>query len=305
MLRWLSVGGLVLALCGCGTSPVRDSGETESRQAASPATAPPVTKSKGGGYYLDDGPEDNPPANLSDIPDAQPRDEPLHRYANKPYVALGRQYVPEPESAEFRQRGLASWYGRRFHGKPTSSGEPYDMYGMTAAHPTMPIPSYARVTNVANGRSVVVRINDRGPFLNNRVIDLSYAAAHKLGYIAKGSALVDVERVYADSEDTGVAVAAVAAPTATKTKTAEETKSNVANAGIYVQVGAFSARTNAESLRSRITREIAESLDRAIEVVSHQGLFRVRLGPYTSHGEALNIAEQLKRQLDIKPYIVR
>ena len=303
-LRWFGVGGLVLALCGCGTTPVRDSGETVSRPTA--PTKPPATQSKGGGYYLDDGPGDDVPANVGSIPDAQPRDEPLHRYANKPYVALGRQYVPEPERAEFRQRGLASWYGRRFHGKPTASGEPYDMYGMTAAHPTMPIPSYARVTNVANGRSVVVRINDRGPFLHNRVIDLSYAAAHKLGYIGKGSALVEVERVYADSEDASATVAAVATPPAAPaTKSTQEPKSDVANTGIYVQVGAFSARSNAESLRARITREITESLDRAIEVVSHQGLFRVRLGPYASHGEASGLAEQLQRQLNIKPYIVR
>ena len=300
-LRWFGVGGLVLALCGCGTTPVRDSGETVARPTA--PTKPPATQSKGGGYYLDDGPGDDVPANVGSIPDAQPRDEPLHRYANKPYVALGRQYVPEPERAEFRQRGLASWYGRRFHGKPTASGEPYDMYGMTAAHPTMPIPSYARVTNVANGRSVVVRINDRGPFLHDRVIDLSYAAAHKLGYIGKGSALVEVERVYADSEDASATVAAVAAPPAAKS--AQEPKSDVANTGIYVQVGAFSARSNAESLRARITREITESLDRAIEVVSHQGLFRVRLGPFASHGEASGLAEQLQRQLNIKPYIVR
>ena len=280
---------------------MRDSGETVARPTA--PTKPPATQSKGGGYYLDDGPGDDVPANVGSIPDAQPRDEPLHRYANKPYVALGRQYVPEPERAEFRQRGLASWYGRRFHGKPTASGEPYDMYGMTAAHPTMPIPSYARVTNVANGRSVVVRINDRGPFLHDRVIDLSYAAAHKLGYIGKGSALVEVERVYADSEDASATVAAVAPPSAAKS--AQEPKSDVANTGIYVQVGAFSARSNAESLRARITREITESLDRAIEVVSHQGLFRVRLGPFASHGEASGLAEQLQRQLNIKPYIVR
>jgi rare lipoprotein A len=290
----------VLALCGCGTTPTHDSGETVSRPTA--PTAPPATQSKGGGYYLDDGPGEAP-ANVDSIPDAQPRDEPLHRYANKPYVALGRQYVPEPERAEFRQRGLASWYGRRFHGKPTASGEPYDMYGMTAAHPTMPIPSYARVTNVANGRSVVVRINDRGPFLHGRVIDLSYAAAHKLGYIGKGSTLVEVERVYADSEDASTTVAAASASPAAKS--AQESKSEATNTGIYVQVGAFSARSNAESLRAQITREITESLDRAIEVVSHQGLFRVRLGPFASHGEASSLAEQLRRQLNIKPYIVR
>lgn len=135
------------------------------------------------------------PAGLDDIPDAEPRVEPLHRFANRPYHVMGQSFVPVTELRAFRQRGHASWYGRRFHGKPTSSGEPYDMYGMTAAHPTLPIPSYVRVTHLGNGRSVVVRVNDRGPFLRGRVIDLSYAAAHKLGYINTGSAEVEVEQI--------------------------------------------------------------------------------------------------------------
>ena len=148
-----------------------------------------------GGYYKDDGPHANPPANLASIPDAEPRNEPLHKYANRPYEVFGKKYTPLAAVQPFRQRGLASWYGKRFHGQKTSSGEVYDMYKMTAAHPTLPIPSYVRVTSVANGRSVVVRINDRGPFHAGRVIDLSYVAAYKLGYIAAGSAQVDVEAV--------------------------------------------------------------------------------------------------------------
>jgi rare lipoprotein A len=150
---------------------------------------------KQGGYYKDDGPHQRPPANLDRIPDATPRAEPLHKYANNPYEALGKRYVPMKSVAPFRQRGMASWYGKRYHGQKTSSGEIYDMYQMTAAHPTLPIPSYARVTNVANGKSVVVRINDRGPFKSERVIDLSYVAAYKLGYIQAGQAQVEVESV--------------------------------------------------------------------------------------------------------------
>jgi rare lipoprotein A len=149
---------------------------------------------RSGGYYKDDGPPDRVP-NLAAIPDAVPRHEPLHRWANRPYEALGKRYVPLTRVGSFEQRGTASWYGKRFHGKPTSSGEAYDMYRMSAAHPILPIPSYARVTNLANGRKVVVRINDRGPFHAGRVIDLSYAAAHRLGYIAAGSARVLVEQV--------------------------------------------------------------------------------------------------------------
>ena len=146
-----------------------------------------------GGYYKDDGPGDS--AKLAAIPDAVPRTEPLHRWANRPYEALGKTYVPLTRVGPFQQQGTASWYGRRFHGNPTSSGEKYDMYKMSAAHPILPIPSYARVTSTKNGKSVVVRINDRGPFRSGRVIDLSYVAAHKLGYIQAGEAMVEVESI--------------------------------------------------------------------------------------------------------------
>ncbi len=148
-----------------------------------------------GGYYKDDGPGDAIPPNLATIPDAQPRVEPLHRFANRPYKALGKEYVPISASQPYRQRGVASWYGKQFHGKATSSGERYDMYAMTAAHPILPIPSYARVTHLGSRRSVVVRINDRGPFHANRIIDLSYAAAYRLGIIQAGSAEVEIESI--------------------------------------------------------------------------------------------------------------
>jgi rare lipoprotein A len=148
-----------------------------------------------GGYYKDDGPPARPPAQLDRVADAVPRTEPLHKSANRPYEALGKKYTPMTSVQPFRQRGLASWYGKRYHGQKTSSGETYDMYAMTAAHPTLPIPSYVRVTNVANGKSVVVRINDRGPFHGGRIIDLSYAAATRLGYVQAGSAQVEVESI--------------------------------------------------------------------------------------------------------------
>jgi rare lipoprotein A len=123
----------------------------------------------------------------------------LKTAANRPYVVFGRTYVPTTGSQAFKQRGVASWYGRKFHGQKTSSGELYDMYGMSAAHPTLPIPSYVRVTNLSNGRTVVVRVNDRGPFLSERVIDLSYTAALKLGYVGQGSTQVEIEQVRANS----------------------------------------------------------------------------------------------------------
>jgi rare lipoprotein A len=175
----------LVVLAGCAAAP-------EYSPAPPPEPARPAPK---GAYYKDDGPGDNPPPNLNQVSDAVPRLEPLHRYANRPYNRFGKDYVPIAAVGPFRQVGVASWYGRRFHGQPTSSGEPYDMYKMTAAHPTLPIPSYARVTHQASGRSVVVRINDRGPFLHDRVIDLSYVAALKLGFAETGSARVVVEAI--------------------------------------------------------------------------------------------------------------
>lgn len=170
-MRRIAAAAVLAVLVGCGSAP------------------------KKGGYYKDDGPQANPPSNLASIPDAQPRTEPLHKFANRPYEVFGKSYVPLTSVRPFRQRGIASWYGKRFHGQKTASGEIYDMYAMTAAHPTLPIPSYVRVTHLRNGRQVVVRINDRGPFHANRVIDLSYAAAYRLGYIEAGSAEVEVEAV--------------------------------------------------------------------------------------------------------------
>ena len=179
-----------MLVAGCAAAP--EPAPTPPPEVAKPAAKPAPGR---GGYYKDDGPGDNPPANLEQIADAVPKVEPLHRYANRPYNRLGKDYVPITAVGAFRQEGIASWYGKRFHGQPTSSGERYDMYAMTAAHPTLPIPSYARVTNLANRRSVVVRINDRGPFHSDRIIDLSYAAAWKLGIVEGGSGRVLVEAI--------------------------------------------------------------------------------------------------------------
>jgi rare lipoprotein A len=167
-------------LAGCASAP--------------PGGTPAATRP--GGYYLDDGPGSNPPPNLDAVPDAVPHKEVLNKFANKPYSAFGKVYMPDTSNAPYKARGVASWYGRRYHNQKTSSGEIYDMYGMTGAHPTLPIPSYARITNLANHKSVVVRINDRGPFRSDRLIDLSYTAAWKLGLVKNGSGEVEVERVF-------------------------------------------------------------------------------------------------------------
>ncbi len=176
---------------------------TESTPSAAPSPTPTDKSAtseptKPGGYYLDDGPGDNPPQNIESIPNAIPKKEPLHSRTNRPYKALGATYKPMTSYQPYKERGIASWYGKRFHGRKTSNGEIYDMYSMTAAHTILPLPSYVKVTNPANGRWVIVRVNDRGPFKHNRIIDLSFAAAYKLGYTNKGSTLVEVEAIDPD-----------------------------------------------------------------------------------------------------------
>ncbi len=186
-----------LAACSSAppAAPSVPGGPAPAPEAGTPPPAAGTASSGRGRFYLDDGPGDRPLAELQKVPDAVPRAEPLHSRANRPYVIFGRQYEPMTRMEPFRERGIATWYGRRYHGRPTSIGEIYDMYGMTAAHPTLPLPSYARVTNVRTGRSVIVRVNDRGPFLHGRVIDLSYAAAAKLAAALPGSAEVEVELI--------------------------------------------------------------------------------------------------------------
>ena len=259
---------LAVFLAGCASAPPADE--------PAPAKPPPEPQSKGG-YYKDDGPEEKPPANLAEVPDAQPRSEPLHRWANRPYRVFGTDYVPLAELRPFRQRGLASWYGKRFHGNKTASGEPYDMYAMTAAHPTLPIPSYVRVTHLGNKRSVVVRVNDRGPFHPGRIIDLSYAAAFKLGFIQAGSAQVEVESIVPGQSQEAAAV--------------------------YVQVGAFNSRENAESLRGRVARELAW-LQETVQVLVAGNLWRLHVGPYRSQEDARSVAERIEAQLNLKPLLV-
>jgi len=192
--RWQRGGALLLAsawaLQACQhTPPQPGSGPTPRPGPAAPASPrAPADPER-------DGPEANPPADLLLVPDAEPRVEPLRTGGpNKPYEVLGERYTPLQGDAPLRERGLASWYGRKFHGRGTATGELYNMYAMTAAHRTMPLPSYARVRNPANGREVIVRVNDRGPFHSTRVIDLSYTAALKLGLLG-GVAPVEVERI--------------------------------------------------------------------------------------------------------------
>ena len=175
---------IAILLAACSSTPPRET---------SPVPAGADVPKRSGGYYKDDGPGERPPPNLDAIPDATPRLEVLNRFANRPYAVFGRDYVPATSLRPYKERGIASWYGRKFHNGKTATGETYDMYAMTAAHPTLPLPSYARVTNVANGKSVIVRVNDRGPVIPGTTIDLSYAAAEQLGIRAAGHAQVRLD----------------------------------------------------------------------------------------------------------------
>ena len=213
---------LIIFVAGCGSVLKRDSPGKNASASGAVSSA-----KKRGGYYLDDGPGENPPVDLASIPDATPRDDPLRPANMRPYSALGRWYTPKTTLEAYRERGIASWYGRRYHGQKTASGELYDMYGMTAAHPTLPIPSYVRVTNISNRRSVVVRVNDRGPFLSERLIDLSYTAAYKLDVLGGGSAWVEVEPILPGGGAT-LAVAAAPAPVSNSDSTSNSSKASTA-----------------------------------------------------------------------------
>jgi rare lipoprotein A len=285
----------------------------------------PAMPKKGGAYYLDDGPGDNPP-DLAAVPEPVPRKEALRSAANKPYSVLGQDFTPFQTLRRYSAKGVGSWYGKKFHGQMTSSGERYDMYGMTAAHPTLPIPSYARVTNLKSGKSVVVRINDRGPFLNGRLIDLSYTAAWKLGYANQGSASLQVDTII-PGESTVLAAATQAhvaepapAPAVAKADNGEDDDPIAAFAreeaapravpavsgkgGMFLQLASFSSRDNAESFREHLASELPDA-GAPLALVAGKGLFRIQLGPYASTQDATAAALHLGKQLHIKPFMVK
>jgi rare lipoprotein A len=274
----------VALLAACTSAPKKE-------PSASPSAPSPSTK-----YYKDDGPGESPPANLDAIPDAVPRLEPLNRFANRPYTVLGKDYVPATSLRPYKERGIASWYGRKFHGQKTSNGETYDMYAMTAAHPTLPLPSYARVTNVATGASVVVRVNDRGPFLHDRIIDLSYAAAHRIGTAAKGSGEVIVEAII-PGEGTVVAAAPLppvvaTAPLRTVEPPQAAAVSTETSGGFSVQLGAFQNNVNAQNFLAHVQGQLATAQVEP-KVREAGGLYRVYVGPYPDRDEAKRVADRL------------
>jgi rare lipoprotein A len=252
-LRFIATALALLALSGCSL--------TRHRQQPAPAP-PPVLPAQ--------------PPDVTAIPDAVPRAEPRSAHGNPPfYDVFGQRYYVLASADGYLERGVASWYGPAFHGGNTSSGEPYDMYAMTAAHKTLPLPCYARITNLRNGKNVVVRINDRGPFVANRLIDLSYTAAARLDMLREGTTLVEVRALSPAVPDVLTRSSAQPPP------------------ALYVQAGAFADQQNAQRLLARLQ---AAGLERAFIALPPQSgahLYRVRLGPVESVAQFDELAARL------------
>jgi rare lipoprotein A len=315
-LTWLAA--LAVLITGCGTTPgarIWPLPKPGTPAAKHPAIDPdlpvlPAAGSGRGGYYQDDGPGDNPPPNLKDVPDAEVRAEPYSKYANRPYTVFGKTYTPIVNDEPFTQRGVSSWYGKKFHGQRTSSGELYDMYKMTAAHPTLPIPSFARVTSVASGKQVVVRINDRGPFHASRIIDVSFTAALKLGLLGKGSHEVEVERLLPNQPEKIATLrrnapepSPEAAALMLEQASAPTAPAPAAAGGFYLQLGAYKLADKAAQVRARLAQYIGAPA--SIEVIESGALHRLFGGPFASRAEAAEAARSLPAALGLKPIVVR
>ena len=327
-LRAVAAAAIVAVVCGCASGPGRN-----------PERTPPGDA--GAAPRGVDGPGADPPPDLAGRADAEPRIEPIRGGgANKPYEVLGRSYVPATKDLPYRERGLASWYGRKFHGRKTASGEIYDMYAMTAAHPTLPIPSYARIRNPANGREVLVRINDRGPFVAGRIVDLSYTAALKLDLL-RGVAPVELERITFDdirtgawrgaprdrvepapvlatappvaapattvpAQDTALVVATPAPPATTPTATTTGATTMAAEAGAFwVPLAAFRPRDGAAPFRRRVGDDADSAwLEPLLTIFADSALYRVQAGPYRSRDDAESAAQRARTALQIVPVVV-
>jgi len=251
-----------------------------------------VTLTACGSSKTRDGPPRSGSASIPDLPgDAVPRREPRSKYGNGPvYEVLGKRYTVMDSSRGYKERGVASWYGKKFHGNLTSNREAYDMYAMSAAHKTLPLPSYVRVRNLRNNRNIVVRVNDRGPFVENRIIDLSYSAAMKLDMVSSGTSLVEVEAISFDAPPGD-------RPTRQTTAAAPAPPAPTSENRVYVQVGAFATRENA-------TRRLAALRSRGIGTAFVQTLYRVRIGPIKNVVQYDIIVEELETLGITDPYLV-
>jgi len=275
----------LVALAGCAQ-----------RAAPRPAAAPPAPKSaapaKSGSRYSQD--QDStpggPPPDVSKIPEPVPKGEPRSQYGNKsPYTVLGETYEVLPEANGYVERGIASWYGNKFHGFTTSTFEKYDMYAYSAASKTLPLPSYARVTNLENGHSVIVRVNDRGPFVQNRVIDLSYVAAVKIGVWPKGTAMVEVRAIdpaHPEAEPAAARAVSARASTVTPEKTHKP--------ALYLQVGAYGDRANADRAAAKVRAAHLGDVRIVMAQVNGKDVQRVRLGPLKDVDEADRLTPKVR-----------
>ena len=282
----------MLLIAGCASGPRTGTG-----------VAPAVSPSRN--IDRDSAPSDAPP-NLAHLPDPIPQVEPIKPSGpNKPYSVLGQSYEPAAADIKWTERGMASWYGTKFHGRRTASGETFSMYGLTAAHRTLPIPSYARVRHVATGKEIIVRVNDRGPFHSSRVIDLSYAAAVKLGVAAAGMAQVEIERLTFDEIRSGawrrdadtdaIAVAMKEGATARAYTPAAK--------GFWIQLAALGRLDGVDRLQQRVAAEVASLLP-LLAVFHEAPYFKLQVGPYGSRDEAVAAAQQASDALQLTPMVI-
>ncbi len=344
---------LALVLAGCASSPSGRSagnykrpgpvGAARTQPPPQPAGVPPVVARTG---PADPSERDGPPpasespgaAVLAALPEPEPQVEPIRQGGpNKPYTVMGQSYEPLVDDVPLKQKGMASWYGKKFHGRRTASGEVFNMYGISAAHRTLPIPSYARVTDVATGKAVVVRVNDPGPFHGGRLLDLSYGAAVKLGVHLKGGAEVEIERITFDDIRTGawrrdgdgdgddravaraeappppapvltdlpaagVPLAVVAPPTPQEAKPVAGTFTPFQR-GFWVQIAALSKRDGVEKLQQRIAQELS-ALQPLLAVFQESALFKLQVGPYATREQALAAADQARGALSVSPLVI-
>lgn len=305
-LIWFIVVAILSGLVGCA-SPASRSGASK-----------PVLSSGRDGAPLD------PPADLASIPDPEPQVEPIRRGGpNKPYVVLGQSYEPVAADVPWKERGVASWYGTKFHGRKTASGELFSMYGLTAAHRTLPIPSYARVRHVGNGKEIIVRVNDRGPFHSSRVLDLSFAAAVKLGISSAGSALVEIERLTFDDIRSGSwrkpsemitpegdPIADIAAKAVDEPVEPEVMQSGdraraftPAAQGYWVQLAAFSRRDSVDRLQQRVAVDAA-AMAPMMAVFKEGAVYKLQVGPYATRQQADEAARGVRESMQVVPLVI-
>jgi len=312
------MGLAMLLVAGCASGPAQVGKSPTARSGSDRSPAPSRSADRDGA------PSDAPP-DLASLPDPVPQVEPIKPGgANKPYVVLGQAYTPTAADIKWRERGTASWYGTKFHGRRTASGEMFSMYGFTAAHRTLPIPSYARVRHVGSGKEIIVRINDRGPFHSSRVIDLSYAAAAKLGITGAGMAQVDIERLTFDeirsgawqrSDDTDLALTtpdpvaeAVTSPVSAALPAVAlkegASRAHTPNAkGFWVQLAALGRREGVDRLQQRVANAAA-ALSPLLAIFHEAPYFKLQVGPYGSREEAVAAAQQARESLQLTPLVI-